>query len=173
MNTLCIPILFLLSTLLSGTPTLAASPKKGATAYVELSPAGSFEIKAKIKGSIAKTAHGYEAVDLKSKVSSFDTGLDLRTKHTKEKMNVKKFPLIKLLEATADKNGLGEAKFEIRGVSRKVKVNLKMLEGNFVQANFTIDLKSFGFAGINYMGIGVQNLVKVEAIIPLKKNKKS
>lgn len=147
-------------------PAYSAS-KKGATVYVKLSPAGSFEIKSKIKGRINYKNGVYKGKNISATVKSFKTGLDLRDKHTKKKMEFKKFPKILIKKATG-KNNKGTATIQIKGISKNITFTFKEA-GKYLEAKFNLSLKDFKFKGIKYLGVGVKDQVKVLAVIPLKK----
>ena len=157
---------FILPLLLASTIALAG-PKKGVTVAVELSPAGSFEIKGKVSGVVKKGKGGkLVAKKLSFKIAKLKTGLDLRDKHTKEKLSMKgKFPAV--IVTAIGKDGKGSGKIKVKGKTKKFKFTYKV-EGKMVVAKFPLSLKTFGFTGISYMGIGVQDKVEVTAVVPLR-----
>lgn len=132
---------------------------------VQLSPAGSFEIKAELKGSLTKDAQGmYQAKKLTVKVKEFETGMDLRNKHTKEKLEFKKYPSITVSDIKA-KGGKGIGVIKIMKKKKKIQFSYKEIAGGLLQATFPLSLKDFGISGINYMGVGVKDKVTVTANI--------
>jgi hypothetical protein len=141
--------------------------KKGVTVDVNLSPAGSFQIKGKIKGSVTKNGDKFVSKDLYSPVKKFKTGMDLRDDHTKKKLEYKKYPKIEILKA-AGKAGKGKAIIKIRSIKKKVSFKYKELSSKYIKVVFNLNLKDFNFEGINYMGVGVKDKVKVTAVIPIK-----
>ncbi len=143
-----------------------AAPKKGVSVSVELSPAGSFEIQGKVKGSIKKTGSGYEAKKLSFSVKKLKTGMDLRDKHTKEKLEYKKHSSIVVTDAKGS-GGKGTANISVRGVKKPFSFNFKE-SGKSIIAKFKLNLKDFGISGISYMGVGVKDSVEVTAVVPVK-----
>lgn len=129
---------------------------------VNLSPAGSFEIKSdSIKGAVSKSGNIFKADKISVPVKSFSTGLDLRDKHTKEKLNYKKYPSIKITDATAN-NGKGRAKIKIMDVEKEI--NFNYIERNkVIEIKFQLLLSDFKIQNISYMGIGVSDIVDIIA----------
>ncbi len=156
---------FIIITLLAF--SVSAKPKKGVKIDVTLNPAGSFTINARLKGSLKKKGDIYFADKLVTKVSSFKTGVDLRDDHTKKKMNFKKFPSVTVTDIRAKKNK-GIAKIKIFNKTKKIQFTYKDLNAKYAQAYFNISLKEFGIGGINYMGVGVEDTVKISATVKKK-----
>jgi len=138
------------------------------TIFVDLSPAGSFEIKSKkVKGKAIKTSKGkFIAKGVSVKTKTLMTGLELRDGHLHDKLEVKKFKKIEILDGEGA-NGKGSAIIRIKKIEKKVTFDFKEKEGNLV-VTFPLNLNDFKFSGINYLGVGVKNMVKVEAIVPIK-----
>jgi polyisoprenoid-binding protein YceI len=154
--------------LLSSSLFAGAKNKKGVKISVNLSPAGSFQIEFKsIKGSVKKVGGRLMAKKLTVKSGKLKTGLDLRDKHTKDKLGYKNFPKVVVTDAVSS-GGKGTATLTIRGVSKKIKFTVKEA-GRFAKILFDISLKDFKFKGINYMGVGVKDKVKVQATVPIGK----
>ena len=156
---------FILPLLLTSTLTLAA-PKKGVVVSVELTPAGSFEIKGKVKGKITKKGKTYIAKGLKFSIPKLKTGLDLRDKHTKKYMS-KKGKYNTITVSAKGKGGKGIGKIKVRGKKKKFKFTYEKI-GKYIQAKFSLSIKDFGIEGVNYMGVGVDDNVDVIATIPIK-----
>lgn len=144
-----------------------AKSKKGVTVYVELSPAGSFEIKGKVKGKVRTKGGQLFADKITTKVKNLKTGLDLRDKHTKEKLEYKKFPKIEVTNAKGS-NGKGTGTINVKGIKKKISFTYKET-GKYIKAKFNLSLKDFNFSGIKYLGVGVKDKVRVEAVVPFKK----
>ncbi|WP_127714077.1 YceI family protein [Halobacteriovorax sp. HLS] len=145
--------------------SMAAS--KGVIVDVNLSPAGSFQIKGKLKGSVTQKGDKLISNSLYASVQKFKTGMDLRDDHTKKKLEYKKYPKVEILKA-AGKDGKGQAIIQIRSIKKKVSFTYKKLNSKYIQAVFNLSLKDFNFEGINYMGVGVKDIVKVTATVPVK-----
>jgi hypothetical protein len=141
--------------------------KKGIVIDVNLSPAGSFQIKAKVKGSVYEKDGKLYSKGLYSLVKKMKTGMDLRDDHTKKKLQYKKFPKVEIVKAVAQ-NGKGSAIIKIREIKKKVSFRYKRISAKYIKAVFNVSLKDFNFEGINYMGVGVKNKVKVTATVPVK-----
>jgi polyisoprenoid-binding protein YceI len=141
---------------------------KGVTISVELSPAGSFEVKAKkVKGTVKVKGDSVMGSNLSVKVKSLKTGMDLRDDHLIKKLEYKKHPKI-IVKKFAGKGGSGTALFSIRGVESKVPFTYKKVDAKYMKANFTISLKAFKIEGVSYMGAGVKDKVKLEAYVKYK-----
>lgn len=129
---------------------------------VQLSPAGSFEIvTGNINGKVQKTKEGYKAKKLSVSVNSFSTSMELRDKHTKEKLNSSEYPRITVSDVIAA-NGKGKANIKIMKIKKPISFTYKE-SGNKLVATFELKLSDFNIKGINYMGIGVKDIVKVKA----------
>lgn len=140
---------------------------KSMTAKVALNPMGSFEVKTKrIRGAVARNGDKLQATNIEIAVKSFDTDNETRDEHLKEKLEIKKYPNI-IVEKAIGKGGKGQAIIKMRNISKKVPFSYSE-KGSEVEVNFSISLKDYGITGINYMGVGVQDEVKISASLPLK-----
>jgi len=140
---------------------------KSMVAKLNLNPMGSFEVKTKrIRGNVVKKGDTLQATSIEVSVKSFDSDNETRDGHLRDKLEVKKFPNI-VVEKAIGKGGKGQALIKMRGVTQKVPFTYKEA-GKEVNVNFSISLKAYGITGINYMGVGVQDEVKIAASIPLK-----
>ncbi len=162
---------------------------KSMVAKVNLNPMGSFEVKTKrivsvlvldrlggllllfiysclLLGFLVKKGDPLQATSIEVSVKSFDSDNETRDGHLRDKLEVKKFPNI-VVEKAIGKGGKGQALIKMRGVTQKVPFTYKEA-GKEVNVNFSISLKAYGITGINYMGVGVQDEVKIAASIPLK-----
>lgn len=142
--------------------SISADDNLGAKIKIQLSPAGSFEISGDISGKATVKDGVYTAKKLKFSTKSLKTGIELRDKHTKEKLG--KSILVKEVNG---KDGKGTAKIKINGISKKIKFTFKDM-GKYVSARFSLSLKDFKFTGINYMGVGVEDKVVVHVNIAKK-----
>lgn len=134
---------------------------------VTLNPTGSFEItSSRIIGSAKREGQNLKADKIMVNVNSFKTGLDLRDEHTKEKLQYKKFPSIKITNAKAA-NGKGSAEIEIMSIKKPITFTYTD-KGSSIVAKFPLNLKEFKIGGINYMGIGVGDTVQVVANLDVK-----
>ena len=139
-------------------------------AYVSLSPAGDFVAQMKkVTGNATLEGKKYSAKNIVVDMSSLSTGLELRDEHAKNKyLDIKKYPEAVLVTATGE-NGTGEGKLKYRNQEKPIKGTYKVLSGGkAIQADFKIKLSDYDIKGINYKGIGVDDEVKLEVIIPVK-----
>lgn len=133
---------------------------------VKLSPAGSFNMDFKdVKGKIKKSGDSVSAKKISAKVKTLKTGMDLRDKHTKEKLKYKEHSYIKVTDIKG-KKGIGVGTIHIRGIKKKIKFKYKD-KGKIMVTKFPLSLKDFQFKSINYMGVGVTDKVIVTAEIPV------
>lgn len=140
---------------------------KSMVAKVNLTPMGSFEVKTKrIRGNVVKKGDMLQAAGIEVSVKSFATENETRDDHLKDKLEVKKFPNV-VVEKAVGKGGRGQAIIVMKGISQKVPFTYKE-KGKEVEVDFSVSLKSYGITGISYMGVGVQDEVKINASIPLK-----
>jgi len=126
-----------------------------------------------------------EASQLKGTVDfemeKLDTGIDLRTRHMKEKyLHVKDHPKAKLtlLEAPVDEGfastltNAGEktfkGKMQLHGKEEEVSGTFTAKEG-LVHAKFPIKLSQFAIDIPSYLGVTVADMVDVTVELPLKK----
>jgi polyisoprenoid-binding protein YceI len=141
----------------------------GVVADVSLTPAGDFKAKMDdVKGEAIVKGDTVEANNVIVNLKSMKTGLPLRDKHGKEKyLEVEKYPNTIGINAKGQ-NGKGKAMIELRGVKKEVEGTYKIV-GNEVLADFPIKLSDFKISGIKYMGVGVDDDVKVHVTLPIKK----
>jgi polyisoprenoid-binding protein YceI len=149
--------------------TINSFGKGKVVATVELSPIGSFEAKSsKIRGRITKNTDGtFTSKKLSLKVTSLKTGIDLRDTHLHKSMLGKKFKKIVVTDVKGI-NGKGSAKLMLRGVTKPIRFKYKDSNGKII-INFSINLDKYKFEDINYKGVGVENKLKLEAIVDYKK----
>lgn len=134
---------------------------------IELSPAGSFAITTKrIKGSVRTKGDQLVASKISTPVKSFETGIDLRDKHVKEKLKYDKFPYITVTEAVGQ-NGAGTALLKVMKVEKKINFKYEKI-GKTIKVSFDLSLADFEIRNISYMDIGVADKAKITAILPLK-----
>ncbi len=136
-------------------------------AQVELSPVGSFEVVSKtIRGSVYKESGKLVAKNIRIPVRNLTSSNETRDEHLKEKLEYKKNPNI-IVEKALGAGGKGNALIKVRSVTKKIPFSYTE-SGSTVNVEFSINLKEYGIGGINYMGVGVQDIVKVSASLPLK-----
>lgn len=137
---------------------------------VALSPAGSFKAETqKVNGTAYRTADGIAAKDVTVDLKSLSTGIALRDKHTKERLQVEKFPQAKLIKASG-KDGKGTATIEVSGKIKEVAGTYK-IDGHTLKAEFPMKLSDLAITGVRYMAVGVKDDVKVHIDLPLSEGK--
>lgn len=146
----------------------AASASPGLIADVALTPAGDFQAKSEdVKGFATVEGDTVKAENITVSLKNLKTGLALRDKHAKEKyLEVDKFPEAKLSKAIG-KGGKGKARVSLKGIEKEVEGTYK-IEGKELKASFPIKLSDFKISGIKYMGVGVDDIVKVNVTVPIK-----
>lgn len=149
--------------------SVAAMAEAGATAAVELFPAGSFKAKtSEVTGEAVLIGDKVTAQSIVVKLKNLKTGISLRDKHATEKyLEVTKFPDAVLTNATGS-GGKGKGKLKIRGIEKEVSGTYKV-NGNELTAEFPINLSDYGITGVKYMGVGVNNSVNLAVTVPLVK----
>jgi len=131
-------------------------------ATVRLTPAGSFQVKTdKISGKVSKKDGGYTSDKLWVKVKSLKTGIDLRDKHLKERLNYKTNSKIEVTKMSA-KNGKGKALFEMNGIKKPISFTYTAKE-TALTASFKINLQDFKVKDLKYMGVGAKDIVEINA----------
>ena len=137
-----------------------------AKAYVALSPAGDFVGNLKVTGSATVNGNKVSAQKIVIDLKSLSTGLDLRDDHAKNKyMEVGKYPEAVLTDATGE-NGKGTGKLKFHGKENPVSGTYKIV-GKMLQAEFKLKMSEYGISDISYKGIGVDDDVKIEVMVPI------
>lgn len=147
--------------------TAFAKSKKSVLVDVQLTPAGSFEIKSsKVKGKVTKEGGKLIAKKLRISVKSLKTGISLRDKHLHKRLDYKKHPKIEIVEAVGS-GGKGKGIIEVRGIKKPFSFTYKE-NGKSITAKFKLNLKDFKIPDLRYMSVGVEDEVKIIAVVPLK-----
>ena len=135
-------------------------------AKVSLFPAGSFETKSSsLEGKFTKEGDAFTAKEIKVPVSTLETGITLRDDHMRKRLNETQYPFVLVEDVTANKES-GSASIAIAGVKKPVAFKLTDLGSGLAQITFSVALPDFKIAGINYMGVGVEDQIDVAATIP-------
>ena len=136
---------------------------------VSLTPAGDFKAKTSdVIGEAKAQGDKIIAENIVVKLNNLKTGIALRDKHAREKyLEVAKYPTITLVKAEG-KKGKGVGKIQYRGVERDI-AGTYTVSGNRLKAQFPMKLSDFNIKGIKYMGVGVDDEIKVNIDVPLKK----
>lgn len=160
----------LVLTILLITPS-AFAQQKNLKVYVTLFPAGDFIAATTDITGYAEMVSATEvkAKDIKINLKSLKTGMELRDDHAKNKyLEVAKYPEAVLVSATG-KNGKGSGVLRLHGKDAKVDGTYELLGGNkFLKAEFKTKLSSYDIKEINYKGVGVDDEIKVEIVVPVQ-----
>lgn len=133
--------------------------------HVGLFPAGSFNIESeKVEGTGEHEGAAYFAKEFKVPVESLKTGIGLRDNHLHEKLEAKKYPFIVVKDVKAEA-GKGTAKITVMDITKDINFTYKDLGEQKAQGSFKLDLSEFKVAGINYKGIGVEDVVDITATL--------
>jgi polyisoprenoid-binding protein YceI len=134
---------------------------------VKLSPAGSFQATTKkIKGSAKVSGSQAVAEGVLIDLKSLTTGISLRDKHLKDRLNVEKFPIAKLIKAEGN-GGKGTATLEIKGQKHQVSGTYEV-KGGQLRAQFVMKMSDLGINDVRYMGVGAKDEVTVSIELPTK-----
>lgn len=135
------------------------------TLFINLSPAGSFNaVNKKIKGNLIKKDGAFTTDKLSLNIENFKTGIDLRDEHLWKHLQSTKHPKATLTDLIA-KGGKGTANLEVAGVKKPIKVSYEE-KGTEVVAKFEVKASEFALPKAQYLGVGVDDLIKVEATVP-------
>ncbi|WPU66099.1 YceI family protein [Peredibacter starrii] len=137
------------------------------TLFVTLSPAGSFQaVSKKVKGNLVKQGDNFTADKITVSIESFNTGIDLRDEHTWKHMNSSKHPKATLTDLKAQ-GGKATAMLEVNGEKRPVNITYTT-KNDEVVAKFSVKASDFKMAKAEYLGVGVEDTINVETILPYK-----
>lgn len=141
---------------------------------VTLNPAGDFVAESnQVSGFVTEGSDGMlQATDVKLPVKSLKSGISLRDDHMVNKyLEASKYPEI-TMKIAKGKNGNGVAILVVKGKEAKVK-GTYTVKGDKISASFPVKISGFGIEDISYKGIGVDDEVKVEVELPIKKTASS
>jgi polyisoprenoid-binding protein YceI len=136
------------------------------TVDVVLNPMGNFNAKTEsISGNAVMNGTDVSAQNIKVDLRTLKTGLELRDKHTQKYLNTAQHPEA-ILSIGKGKNGKGVGRIKINGQEKEIKGTYKVT-GKNLQADFNINISEFNIKDVNYMGVGVEDKVKIHVIIPI------
>ncbi|MFP5386435.1 MAG: YceI family protein [Bacteriovoracia bacterium] len=137
------------------------------TLYVTLSPAGSFQaVSNKAKGNVIKQGEILTADKISVSIESFKTGIELRDEHTWKHLKSEKHPKA-ILTKVKGQGGKATGILEVSGVKKPVDIAYKV-SGKDVDAKFSVKASDFGLAKAEYLGVGVNDVIVIEAKLPYK-----
>lgn len=158
-------LLFLMVSLLFGIKTAeSAGEKRGVTVFVELSPAGSFEVTGNRfrGGKLAKSGGGFAVTSLSVKSKDLKTGLDLRDEHMRKRLGEEV-----IIHQAKGLGGSGKGMIEINKVKKEFNFSYKPATDKLLEVTFQLKLTDFNITDVNYMGVGVKDNVKIKALVPI------
>jgi len=144
--------------------SVSVFPQGSFKAQIELSPVGSFEVKGKrVKGHITKTGPNYTADKISVSVKSLKSGIDLRDEHMLKRFTSKKI----IITEAKGSSGKGECYIEINDIKKKTSFTFKD-SGSKALIQISIKLSDFEFKKLGYLGVKVQDIVKIKAKIDIQ-----
>lgn len=147
--------------------SLSAFAEDKITLYVTMTPAGSFQpVSKKPKGNLIKENGSFTADKISVSIESFKTGIDLRDEHFWKHLSASKYPKAILSQLKAQ-DGKGTASLEVNGIKKPVSIAY-VEKGSEILAKFKINASDFSLPKAEYLGVGVDNIVVVEASLSFK-----
>jgi hypothetical protein len=146
---------------------LGAAWAQQAEVDVHLTPAGSFKIKtSEVKGNVIIKGDQVQPQQIVVLLNNIDTGIGLRTTHTKKDLEVDKYPEAVLVSGTGS-GGSGKGVIRIKGIEKEITGTYEV-SGQILTAHFDLKLSDFKITGIKYMGVGVDDTVNVTVKVPIQ-----
>ncbi len=147
----------------------ADAPKPQVELFVELNPVGSFVAKSDAvtsKGETRDKAGVIRAERVELKLDTLKTGIALRDEHMiKKYFEAEKYPSAVLTNLVAE-NGKFKANLNIRNKDKAIE-GTYTLDGASGTAEFSVALSDFNIPAAKYMGVGVEDTVKVKVKGPV------
>lgn len=134
------------------------------TISVSLSPAGSFQaVSDKAKGIIVKKGEELSSDKISLSIQSLKTGIDLRDEHFWKHLKSEQYAKAVLSNVKASA-GKGSGILEINGVKKPVAISYSEKESDII-ANFKVKASEFNLSKAQYLGVGVEDDIAIEAVI--------
>lgn len=134
---------------------------------VGLAPAGSFQATSlKLKGDLRKNGESFSADKIIVSIESFKTGIDLRDEHFWKHLQSSTHPKANISNLKAQ-GGKATADLEVNGIKKPVNINYKVV-GQEVHAEFMVKASNFSLPKVEYLGVGVNDEVKVNVTLEYK-----
>ena len=135
---------------------------------VSLNPVGVFKATTdSIQGAVQERKGEFYGENILVDLKSLKTGVALRDEHTQKYLKTAEFPQAVLVKAKG-KGGKGIAKIKIKGIEKTVRGTYVIVgDGKVLQASFPLKLSDFEISDINYMGVGVEEEVKITVQVPI------
>lgn len=137
---------------------------------VSLFPAGSFVAKtSKVKGHAELNGSTVTAKNITVPTGSFDSGIELRNKHMKQRFETEKFPEAELLEAVG-RDGKGRGKVKVKGITKDVEGSYKLVnDDKELEATFKTKASEFNIKDVSYMKVGMEDELEIFVRVPVQK----
>ncbi len=139
---------------------------------INLSPAGAFQARsADVSGFAYYDAGKIKATPITVRMDVISTGIGLRDRHLKEKLETEKNPMAKMTDLSSSEDGKGEGLLEFRSFKKRIPFDFKVDDTRTrAIAKFKLQISDFGLKDqIMYMGVGVEDDVEVEVAVPISK----
>jgi polyisoprenoid-binding protein YceI len=134
---------------------------------VVLNPMGDFKAKTNdITGFATVKGTEISAENVVVKLTNLKTSIELRDKHVQKHLETTKYPDAVLVSAKG-KDGKGTGTIKIHGVEKPISGTYKIV-GKNVEADFDLNLPDFNITDLSYMGVTVEDKVKLHVILPIK-----
>lgn len=148
------------------TPAFAEKIKKGVKVFVSLSPAGSFEITGKRfkGGKVTKKGDSFEVNEIYVPTNKLTTGIDLRDEHMRERLKSENV----MVKSASGSGGSGKGIIIVRDVEKEFNFTYEVLNQKYIRATFELNLNDFKIPNLSYMGVGVEEIIKLEITLPYK-----
>lgn len=117
----------------------------------------------KVVASALTVADGKASGTVEVSTTDFKTGIDLRDKHAANYLGADKHPTAKLEldpAAIGATNADWTGKLTLNGATHAVAGKAR-LEGDKLWAQFDVDRKDYGIEKPTYLGVGVEDVIKV------------
>lgn len=135
--------------------------------FVSLTPAGSFTaVSKKPKGNLIKENGAFTSDKISVTIESFKTGIELRDEHLWKHMQSAKNPKAMISDLKAS-GGKGTATLEVNGIKKPVTFSYAE-KGTDMEAKFELKASDFAMPKAEYLGVGVEDKVKIEATLAFK-----
>jgi polyisoprenoid-binding protein YceI len=139
---------------------------------ISLSPAGSFQARTTDVSGFAYYEGGkIKATPITVRMDQISTGIALRDRHLKERLETEKNPIAKITDLVSAEEGRGEGLLEYRSFKKRVPFAYKVDDTRTrATAKFKLKVSDFGLNDeIMYMGVGVEDEVELEVVVPVSK----
>ena len=159
-------IYFTILTTFLTNPAFAEKIKKGVKIFVSLSPAGSFEITGKRfkGGKVTKIGDSFKVNEIYVPTKKLTTGIDLRDEHMRERIKNENV----MVKSATGSGGSGTGVIVVRDIEKEFNFTYKVLNKKYIRATFKLNLSDFKIPNLSYMGVGVEEEIKLEITLPYK-----